>query len=83
MSDSILVWNFLTREFTNDHPVIYLHCCGSVRSSANAMDKALALTEPIFCPPLKLIFVKTIIKAFLDMKKKQYLSSEITIKSIY
>lgn len=83
MSDSILVWNFLTREFTDDHPVIYLHCCGSVRSSANAMDKALVITEQIFCPPLELSFVKTIIKSFLEMKKKQYLRAEITIKSIY
>jgi hypothetical protein len=83
MTDSSIIWKFLSREFPDDHVVIYLYVCGNVRSPQNAMDKAMLITEKIFCPPLDVIFVKTVLKGFLDMKKEQYKKALIKVKPIY
>lgn len=83
ITDSTIIWNFLQKEFKDDHPVIYLYACGNVRSPQTAMDKVIKLVIPIFSPPMTEYFVKTIIKGFLDMKREQYKRGEIKIKPLY
>ncbi len=83
ISDSTIIWNFLKKEFKDDHPVIYLYSCGNVRSPQTAIDKAIKVTMPIFSPPMSEHFVKTVIKGFLEMKKDLYKKGEIKVKPIY
>ena len=41
MTDSAMIWKFLSREFPDDHPVIYMYVCGNVRSPKTAIDKSI------------------------------------------
>jgi hypothetical protein len=81
MTDTILINNFLTREFPNDHPTIFIYVCGQKRSEKTAIDKIMSLTNQIFCPPLSEFFVLEIVKKFLDDKKIAYKKGEIKVKS--
>ena len=83
MSDSIIIWKFLSNEFHNDHPVVYLYACGQKRSQETAIIKAMNILGEIFCPPYTMIFIKQMLKQFLERKKQQYKSGEIKIKPIY
>ena len=83
MTDTILINNFLTREFPNDHPTIYIYVCGQKRSEKTAIDKVMLLTKQIFCPPLSEFFVLEIVKNFLNDKKKSYKNGLIKVKSFY
>jgi len=83
MQDSILIWKFLSREFPDDHAVIFLYVCGNVRSPQTSIDQIMKITIKIFCPPLEEYYVKQIVKSYLDMKKRQYLNGQIKVKSIY
>ena len=83
MQDSIFIWNFLTREYPDNHPVIYLYSCGTVRSPITAITKVMDTAEQVFSPPISKEYLLTVVKGFLDMKKKQYLKGEISVKPIY
>lgn len=83
MTDRTIITNFLSREFPNDHPTIYIYVCGQKRSEKTAIDKIMNLTRQIFCPPLSEFFVLEIVKDFLDNKKTQYKKGIITVKSYY
>lgn len=83
MEDSVIIWKFLTREYTNDHPVVYLYVCGNVRSPKTAIDKAMILLKLIFYPAMTEQLIKTVLIAFLDNKKKLYMKGEITVKPLY
>ena len=83
MTDSAMIWKFFSREFPDDHPVIYMYVCGNVRSPKTAIDKAMIISELIFCPTFEVSFVKTILKGFLDMKKDQYTKALIKVKPLY
>jgi hypothetical protein len=83
MTDTILINNFLSREFPNDHPTIYIYVCGQKRSEKTAIDKIMYLTTQIFCPPFSEFFILEIVKEFLDGKKIAYKKGEIKVKSFY
>lgn len=83
MEDSVIIWKFLTREYTNDHPVVYLYVCGNVRSPKTAIDKAMSLLKEIFYPAMSEHLIKTVMTAFLEQKKKQYMKGEIIVKPLY
>ena len=83
MSESTIIWKFLSREFPDSHSVIFLHVCGNIQNQQNAMAKVLRLCLPIFTPPMTEQYVKTVIREFLEMKRKQYFNGEIKIKPIY
>jgi hypothetical protein len=83
MSDSEIIWKFLDREYLDDNPVIYLYCCGNVRSPKTAIDKVSRFTEKIFYPAMTEQLIKTVIIAFLENKKKLYIKGLIKIKPIY
>ena len=83
MTDRTIIINFLSREFPNDHPTIYIYVCGQKRSEKTAIDKIMNLTRQIFCPPLSEFFVLEIIKDFLNDKKTKYKKGLINVKSYY
>ena len=83
MSDSEIIWKFLTREYQDDHVVVYLYCCGNVRSPKTAIDRVSEFCNQIFCPAIPEWLIKHTIKAYLEHKKKQYQRAEIKIKPIY
>jgi hypothetical protein len=83
MTDSEILWKFISREFPDDHVVIYLYVCGNVRSPKTAMDKAMVILEKIFCPPYDRNYVQSILKGFLDRKKEQYKKGLVKVKPIY
>ncbi len=83
MEESELIWKFLSREYPDNHQVIYLYCCGNVRSPNTALEKVMVLSKKIFSPSIPEIYLKTVVKAFLDYKRKQYSKGEIIIKPIY
>jgi hypothetical protein len=83
MQDSVIIWKFLEKEYNNDHPVVYLYVCGNVRSPITALGKVLPLVNQIFSPAMPEQLIKTVVVAFLDLKKKQYMKGEIRVKSLY
>ena len=83
MSDSEIIWKFLIREYKDDHVVIYLYCCGNVRSPQTAIDRVFEFTKQFFCPAIPECLLKSTVIAYLNFKKKQYQKAEITIKPIY
>jgi hypothetical protein len=83
MSDSEIIWKFLSREYQDDHVAIYLYCSGNVRIPKTAIDRVLNFTKQIFCPAMSELLVKYTIIAYLDNKKRQYKRAEIKIKPLY
>ena len=83
MQDSTIIWNFLTREYSDEHPVIYLYACGQVRSKTTAIQKVMELVKPIFYPAMDEVLLKTVVTAFFEFKRKQYMKGEIKVKPLY
>ncbi len=83
MSDSIIIWKYLTREYLNSHPVIYLYVKGDTRNSHNILLKVMGDIRIIFCPAMAESYVKNIVQQYLDIKKKQYHRGEIIIKPMF
>jgi hypothetical protein len=83
MTDRTIITNFLSREFPNDHPTIYIYVCGQKRSEKTAIDKIMKLTNQIFSPPFSEFFVLEIVKDFLNDKKTKYKQGLISVKSYY
>ncbi len=83
MEDSIIIWKYLSRLYPDSHPVIYLSCCGNIRSNKTAIDRIISETKIIFCPPIEEQYLLTVVKAYLVFKKKQYTRNEIQVKPIY
>ena len=83
MEDSIIIWNFLTREYPDTHQVIYLYVCGNVRSPNTAISQIKKITDKVFLPAMTEHYIQIVIKGFLEFKKSQYLKGEIQVKPIY
>jgi Sec-independent protein secretion pathway component TatC len=83
MSDSEIIWKFLEREFPNEHPAIYLYCCGNVKSPFTAIEKLMTISLLIFYPIMAEQYIKTVVKGFLENKKKLYLKGLIKVKPLY
>lgn len=83
MSDSIIIWKYLTREYLDSHPVIYQYVKGDVRTSQSILLKVMNDIRIIFCPAMVESYVKNIVQQYLDIKKKQYHRGEIIIKPVF
>lgn len=83
MSDSEIIWKFLHNIYLDDHTAIYLYCCGNVRSPSTAINKIMEEIRIVFVPMIDEYYVKTIVKAFLDNKKKLFMKGLIKIKPLY
>lgn len=83
MSDSEIIWKYLTRSFPDQHHIIYIYCCGQQMSRENAVKRIFDDVYPIFGNVLSDSLIKTTVKGFLEYKKKQYLNAEIKVQSIY
>lgn len=83
MSDSEIIWKFLSKEFTDEHPIIYLFVTNKPRSSKNALDKAVNETKLIFGDVYPDSLIKPVVGRFLESKKKDYMCGKIQVKPIY
>jgi hypothetical protein len=83
MTESLFISKFIHKEFTDDHPVIYLYVCGNSRSQELAISKAMGLLTIIFCPCILESQIKRLLVLFLETKKEQYKKNLIKVKSIY
>lgn len=83
MDDSMIIWKFLSREFPDIHPVIFLYCQGSVRAPQTAIERVSSITLKIFYPALSKEFIEKTIKMFLEFKKMQFGRGDIKVKPIY
>jgi hypothetical protein len=83
MSDTRIIYRFLTNEFPNDHPVVYLYVCGQERSQTAATNKGLALLKDVFSPPYSLVYLKELLIEYLDIKKEEYKKGVIQVKPLY
>ncbi len=83
MEISEIIWEYLSREYPDNHQVIYLYCQGNARSPNICMEKILPSLETIFYPIVSKPVLKTILKGFLDNKRKEFTKGNIKIISIY
>jgi len=83
MSDSEIIWKFLVKELTDDHPLIYLYTTNRPISSKNALNKAIDLTKLIFCDVYPDSLIKPIVGRYLDYKRKEYVRGKLCVKPIY
>jgi len=83
MTDSKIIWKYLSREIQDSHLVVYLYCCGNVRSPKIAIDKITKLIKPIFSQAIDEDVILAVVKDYLENKKRQYLAGEIKVVSIY
>ncbi len=82
-SDKELILKFLKREYKDDHPSIYIYCCGQLRSRTTAVMSVSKYLNVIFEGCFNNEYLKKIIIDFLDNKKLQYKNGEIKVKSLY
>ena len=83
MSDSIIISNFLTSEYPDNHQTIYLYVNGGLRSEKLVINEIMKLSSKIFLPGINETFLKASIKEFLDEKKKLYKNGEIKVKPLF
>ena len=84
MNDEELIWNFLTKEFPDNHPIVFIYASGyQTRSKETALTKAMKTLVPIFCPPYEETFIKTVLKAYLDHKHELYRKCKINLTPLY
>ena len=83
MEDSTIIWKFLTREYPDNHQVVYLYVCGTIGAPKISIEHMEQFIKKVFTPIINDNFIKVIIIAYLDNKRKQYLKGEIKIKPNY
>lgn len=83
MSDEIIIYKFLKKEFKDDSVAIYLYCCGNDRSKTTAINKALTITKPIFKPFIDDDTILHVIKTFFEWNRNQYIIGYLVVKPIY
>jgi hypothetical protein len=83
MTDSEIIWSFLTRHVPNEHTSIYLYCCGNVRSPNTAKEELFNSFKQVFHNAMPEYLVKATIEGFLENKKRLYKSHQITIRPFY
>lgn len=84
MTDSDLILNFLKREYTNEHPVIYLLISGKNKSSyATAINSIHTLTKAIFHNSCKEEVIKHTVQDFIELKQCEYITGKLKTRAIY
>lgn len=84
MTDSDLIFNFLKREFINEHPVMYLLTSGKNKSSyVTAVNSIHNLTNKIFHDSIKEEIIKNTIQEFIDLKQSEYTTGKLRTRAIY
>lgn len=83
MTDSEIIWKYLSFEILDSHLCVYLYVCGNVRSPKIAIDKIVSLVKPIFSQAIHEDVILSTINDYLENKKRQYLAGEIKVVSIY
>ncbi len=83
MSDTEIIREFLEVSVPDDHPALYQFIMGREKSQQSAINNIAKLADGILCPPYTIGHVRTVIRAFLKDKRKEYQAGLIEIKPIY
>ena len=83
MTKSEIIRKFLIREYPDNHLLIYLYCCGNIRTPNIVLKAAESLTSEIFQPMIQESVIKITIKEFFEDKKRKYKNGLITLKACY
>lgn len=83
MSDSQLIWKILEKEYPNEHLVIYLYVCGSIKNKKTAVKTAIELIELFCSKTINTSIIKATVEGFFNIKVRLYKSGKITVKTAY
>jgi hypothetical protein len=83
MTDSEIIWKFLTRELNDSHPALYLYCLGDNSQKTKAINTQIDLCIKVFSLLIKRTMISTVVKAFLEYKLGEYKKGNVKITSRY
>ena len=83
MTESQIIWKYLSRLLPDDHHVIYIYCCGLKNNKQNIKKIIFDSIYPIFGNAIPNKLINSTILKYLNFKNTQYINGEITLKSIY
>lgn len=82
MSDSIIIWKYLTRAYPDSHQAIYQYC-NSISNRKIAIDILINDVKKVFGSAITESYIRQTVIGFLANKKKEYMLGNITITPIY
>ena len=83
MTQTEIIWKILTNEYSDDHSLVYLYCCGNIRTPKTALDRSEAFLLEVFSSMTHIDIIKATIKEFFETKKQKYKNGLITLNSTY
>ena len=83
MSESELVWKFLSRRYHNQHPIIGCYINGNSETKLYTTRLILDSTKEVFYPAFNEANLLVTIKAYLEFKSKQHQLNEFKINELY
>lgn len=83
MTDSEIIWKFLTYEYTNNDTAIYLYVHGNIKTPQTSLSHVLNTAKQVFYPAMPEYIILSVVKAFLEDKKNKYIKGEIKLKPLY
>jgi hypothetical protein len=83
MTESEIIWKFLSRELNDSHPALYLYCIGNNSQKTNAINTQIDLCIKVFSVMVQRTLISTVVKAFLEYKLSEYKKGNLKIISRY
>jgi hypothetical protein len=83
MSESELVWKFLIRKYPNQHPFIGYYINGNAVAKLDSIRLMLISVKDVFYPAFNEPNLLVVIKAYLELKSKEYQRNEFKINTLY
>lgn len=82
MTDSIIL-KYLSREYTNDNPSIYLYVKGGIKNKAMTLGKVFNDISPLFSPSYSDDVIRKTIRDFFERERLKYKNGEFAPTPIY
>jgi hypothetical protein len=83
MTDSEIIWKFLSRELNDSHPALYLYCFGDNTQKSKVINNQIELCIKVFSVLVEKTLISTVVKAFLEYKFGEYKKGKIKINTKY
>ena len=83
MTDSEIIWKYLSHEIPNDHLAVYLTASNNTRSHKIAITMVMQIIKIIFYPCISEEIIESAVKTYLENKKKLYILGVIDVKAVY
>lgn len=83
MTDTDIIWKYLTRTIGDNHIAIYSYSRGTARSRLVIIDMIFKNLEIIFCPSIGELITRNTIQRYLESKKEAYSKGELKLTSLY